>query len=223
MNRFVNVLMLFLFFPAMVLVILIAFDLPLEFLGTSGSQLTYKVEILGGFAALLLFVHLRRSMQRWMGMNLVSQSEKFLWIQEVSPARMRRVVVYNLLETGIFGTIAIGLYLVTPFAWPLSLCFGIVSLDSLVFLLIGKTKRFFRAGITKNAVVVADRDVTVAYFSGLRRVHRHQESLFFEYIKGVQLFFPMDCLQKEHEEDFYRIMQDQVDPEKVFITQRRQD
>ena len=214
--------MLFLFFPAMVLVILIAFDLPLEFLGTSGSQLGYKVEILGGFAALLFFVHLRRSMQRWMGMHLVAQTNKFLWIQEVSPARMRRVVVYNLLETGIFGTVGIGLYLVTPFAWPLTLCFSLVALDSLIFLLLGKSKHYFRSGITKNAVVVADRDVTVAYFSGLRRVHRHQESLFFEYIRGIQLFFPMDCLQKQYEDEFYRILQDQVDSDKVFITQRRQ-
>jgi hypothetical protein len=221
MNRFFNVLILFIFFPAMVVVVIVGFDLPLEFLGVSGSQLPYRFEIFCAFAVMIGLVHTRRSVHRWTGMQLVKQAEKFIWLQPVSKERRKRIVVYNVLESIVFISMLVGIALVCPPAWPLVVVFALMAVDTLLFLCFGMAKNLFRIGITKLAVVVADRDVTVAYFSGLRRVHIHQESLFFEYIKGLQLYFPLDCIVKEHEDTFFNHLQEQLDSDKVFVTNKR--
>ena len=76
-------------------------------------------------------------------------------------------------------------------------------------------------GITSKAVVAADRDVSVLYFSGLRKVSIHQQSIYFDYIKGLQLSFPIDCMEKDQHDVFFNVLEEQVDTEKVFITKLR--
>ena len=76
-------------------------------------------------------------------------------------------------------------------------------------------------GITSKAVVVADRDVSVLYFSGLRKVSIHQQSIYFDYIKGLQLSFPIDCMEKDQHDVFFNVLEEQLDTDKVFVTKLR--
>ena len=76
-------------------------------------------------------------------------------------------------------------------------------------------------GITSKAVVVADRDVSVLYFSGLSKVSIHQQSIYFDYIKGLQLSFPIDCMEKEQHDAFFTVLEEQLNTDKVFITKLR--
>lgn len=87
MNSFVNVILLALTFPLMTLSIIIGFDLPVEFLKTSGNNLTFTNEGFLILAVLMGLIAMRRSVKRWMGMKIVNTTARFLFNFEVSSAR----------------------------------------------------------------------------------------------------------------------------------------
>ncbi len=221
MNRFINAVLLFLFFPTMILAIFVGLDLPIEALRTSGSQLPYRHEIFLGLGIFMMIIIVRRSIRRWMGLNLVNRTAKFIWNEPMSETRIKRVQVYTFLEGFVMVVVAAGLLQLTTVAWlPASaLIFG--ALDGVVFTLVGSRKDRFRAGITSKAVIVADRDVSLVYFSGLRKVSIHQQTIYFDYIKGLQLSIPLDCLTSAQKERFFTTLEDQIDRDKVFITKNR--
>ncbi len=221
MNKFINALLLFILLPTMAFAVIVGFDLPLEFLRTTGSQIIYRFEIFLGFGVLLLIINVRRSVRRWMGMRIVHQTNKFIWNQPVSSERKKRVKVYTILEAFVMLCAGSALYYVTPFAILPAIAFWFTTVDNLIFLWIGTMKEGFRAGITKKAVVVADRDVSVLYFSGLRKVTIHQDSIYFDYIKTLQLSFPLDCIEEGQRDLFFSTLEAQLDPNKVFVTRQR--
>jgi hypothetical protein len=221
MNKFINALLLFILLPTMAFSVVVGFDLPLEFLRTTGGQIAYKFEIFLGFGLLLLIINVRRSVRRWMGMRIVNQTNKFLWNQPVSLERKKRVYVYTILEAFVMLCVGSALYYVTSSAILPAIAFWYATADNLIFLLVGSRKNRFRAGITKKAVVVADRDVSVLYFSGLRKVSIHQDTIYFDYIKTLQLYFPLDCIEKEERDSFFSTLEAQLDPNKVFVTRQR--
>jgi hypothetical protein len=221
MNKFINALLLFILLPTMAFSVIVGFDLPLEFLRTTGGQIIYTFEIFLGFGLLLLIINVRRSVRRWMGMRIVNQTHKFLWNQPVSLERKKRVNVYNVLEAFVMFCVGSALYYVTSAAILPAIAFWYATADNLIFLGIGSMKQRFRAGITKKAVVVADRDVSVLYFSGLRKVTIHQDSIYFDYIKSLQLSFPLDCIEESQRDQFFATLEAQLDPDKVFVTRQR--
>ncbi len=89
------------------------------------------------------------------------------------------------------------------------------------FLLVGLLRKGFRVGVTTKAVIMADRDVQLVYFSGLRKVSIHQDSLYFDYIKDLQLFFPLDSIDPQDRDSFFDSLSDQLDKDKVFVTTKR--
>jgi hypothetical protein len=206
-------------FPALALTVYVGFDLPIEFLKTTGNNLPFKGEIFLGFGAILLIVGGRRSMRRWMGMRMVSQISRFQWNQPMGKTRIRQANMYLNLEALMHLFLAIGTYTVTPQALPISAVYLILGLDHLLFEIYGTSRNKFRVGITKNAIVVADRDVKIIYFSGLRRVSTHQQSLFFDYIKELQIAIPIDTIAAENRASFRETVEQIVDRDKVFFSE----
>jgi hypothetical protein len=203
--------------------ILIGFDISIDMfkIRTTGAQLPYRFEILLGLGLFILIVNVRRSIRRWMGMRLVNQIEKFKWNQPMSEERVKRVRTYNFLEGFVMLFIAITLYIVSPEAWMPAIGFAFCTVDNIIFTLVGVSGKRFRAGITSKAVITADRDVNLVYFSGLRKVTIHQQSMFFDYIKELQLSFPIDCVKEEQRDEFFEVLENQLDRDKVFITKQR--
>lgn len=221
MNKFINALLLFLLFPTMILTIFVGFDLPIESLRTSGKQFPYRFEIFLTIGLLFLIINLRRSIRRWMGMRLVNQVAKFKWNEPMSKERKQRVQVYTLLEALLMLFVGTTLYVVSSEAWMPAIAFWFGTLDNIVFVIIGSMKNRFRAGVTSKAVIVADRDVSLVYFSGLRKISIHQQSLYFDYIKGLQLSIPLDCIVEKEKDNFFDIIEKQIDQNKVFVTKLR--
>jgi hypothetical protein len=221
MNRFINSLLLLLLFPTMGLAIIVGFDLPLEFIGTTGAQLEYKSGIFIGIGILFLLVVLRRSIRRWMGMKLVLQTKKFIWNQPVSKQRKQRIWIYNSLEMFIHACVGMALIGLTTAAWFPAAALLFVTLDNLVFSCVGLALNGFRIGITRKAVISSDREVSLVYYDGLRKVSIHQGSLFFDYIKGLQLHFPLDCITASERDTFFTVLEAELDPKKVFVTRKR--
>lgn len=221
MNRFINALLLFFLLPTMAFTIIVGFDLPLESLRTSGQQIPFRDIIFLSTGIILLTINLRRSVRRWMGLRLVNQIEKFKWNESMSKERLKRVVVYTVLEAVVMAFVGTTLFYVTEEAWMPAIAFWFGALDNIVFLIIGSSKNRFRAGITSKAIIVADRDVNLVYFSGLRKVSIHQQTIYFDYIKNLQLSFPIECIETEQLSSFFLALENQIDRDKVFVTKQR--
>jgi uncharacterized membrane protein YphA (DoxX/SURF4 family) len=203
------------------LAIFVGFDLPIESLHTTGALMPYKKIVFTCLGLLLLIIALRRTVRRWMGMNLVLKTSRFKWNEEAGSERLKRITVYTLMEGVVFLSVAIGLYVVTPYAWLPAVAFATVFLDNIIFLVVGRWKKGFRVGITPKAVIMADRDVQLVYFSGLRKVSIHQDSVYFDYINDLQLNFPIDAIDPQKRDVFFDHLNAQLDRDRVFVTTKR--
>lgn len=217
MNRFINALLLFLFLPTLLLCIYIGFDLPIRIVKTSGANLPYRQEILLGLGLLLFVVVLRRSLRRWMGMRIVSRTEKFRWNVPVSVERKKRVNTYTILESLVLTCAGASLYILTPEAWFPAGALILSAADGIVFMLIASTKNAYRVALSSKALMVADREVVLLYFTGLRKVSIHQQTIYFDYIKDLQLSFPSDCIPEDQREEFFTQLEAQFDPDRVYV------
>lgn len=217
MNKSINIILGLLLIPTMALTIFVGFDLPIEMIKMSGNNLPYKDYVFLGLGVLIMSVIFRRSIRRWMGMRIVNQVKKFKWNAEVSAERKSRVRTYLLLEALVMTFIGIALYEVCETALPAGLAFIIGSIDSIIFAIAGRNGRY-RVGISSKAIIVADREVILIYFTGLRKISAHQQTTFFDYIKGLQLSFPTNCIQEEQKEEFLNVLEAQIDPNRVFFS-----
>ncbi len=218
MNKFINVLLIFVGLPIMLYTIYVGFDLPVGFLNMTGGELPYRFETFLGMGLLFLIINLRRSVRRWMGIRLVNQIQKFKWNSTMSRERITRVNMYNMMEAVIMAFFGIGLYVVSPEAWMpmIGLLFG--SVDNLIFSIYGTSKHKFRTGLTSKALVLADRDVIIIYFKGLRKVSAQQQSIYFDFIKDLQLTFPTNCIKTEEQPAFFDALKATVDQDKVYFS-----
>jgi hypothetical protein len=126
--------------------------------------------------------------------------------------------VYNFLEALVIGTMGYGLYTVSDQAWFPAIALGFCAVDNLLFTIIGIYGKKYRAGVTSKAVILADRDVQVIYFSGLRKVSIHQQSIYFDYIKGLQMNIPVDSIPKDELPAFFSAIESNIDRDKVFFS-----
>jgi hypothetical protein len=60
----------------------------------------------------------------------------------------------------------------------------------------------------------------VLYFSGLRRVEIHQQTVYFEYIEDLQLFFPVNAIDKKDFSSFRNALEDKLNRDKVFFSEK---
>lgn len=217
MNSFVNAILLALTFPLIILTIIVGFDLPVELLRTSGKNLSFVDEAFLILASLMGLIALRRSVKRWMGMKIVNTTDRFLFSFEVSISRKRRVVTYNLIESTVMLFLAFSIYNLTSLALIPTLVLISFSIDNIVFILLGYKGRF-RIGLSSKALIVSDREVTVLYFEGLRKVSIEQQTIYFDYIKELQLSFPTNCIRDEDKATIFKGLNDIVDKEKVMFS-----
>jgi len=218
MNRFINAVILFLTLKTAFVAIYVGFDLPVRFLRTTGAYIPYHEEYFLGMGMLFFVILLRRTYRRWMALRIVGRAQKFLWNQNVSRERKNRVITYSLIEVVVYMFGASGLYFLTESAWlpALALTFG--ALDSFVLIFFTKT---FRVGLSSKALIVADREVVVLYFKGLRKVSVHQQTIYFDYIKDLQLSFPTNCIEPKDQDGFFELLKAQMNPDKVYFTVKK--
>jgi hypothetical protein len=218
MNRAINILLLVLSFPTMAFAIFVGFDLPIEFLHTTAGQLPYRDGIFIGFALVSLLLILRRSASRWMGVGMTRKPERFVWCTDIGSERKKQVRMYLIIEAVIALCFAYAIYTITPESWVVAVVYGLLCLDQLVFLFVAMP--WFRIGVTQKAVVVADRELRVLYFSGLRRVESHQQTIYFEYIEDLQLFFPTNCIPEGKYDEFRGALESRVNRDRVFFSEK---
>ncbi len=215
MNRSINILLIFFSFPAFAFIICVAFDI--HFFNIPIAELPFKFHIFIGVATLLELLIIRRSVSRWVGVGMTRKPEKFLWSTPVSAARKKQVRLFLMMEALLALFAMITVFLLTMEAWPIAVVYGIMFLDQILFLAIAQS--WFRVGITHKAVVVADREVRLLFFSGLRRIETHQQTLYFEYIEDLQLSFPINCIPEGKYSEFKTALEERVNRDRVFFSE----
>ncbi len=197
--------------------IYVGFDLPLTILNTSGAIFPYSEAIFIVLGLIMAFVNIRRSIRRWMGVILVGKVSEYRWNQIVNKERIQRIWTYNMLEAVVMAAVGIALYKLTSLAWMPLIALLFCTLDNIIFSIVGTLGKKFRVGMTSKAILVADRDVNVIYFSGLRRIEKQQDSLYFEYIDDLQLNFPLNCIAEDQKNNFFFQLRDVIDHDKVYV------
>lgn len=215
MNRSINILLIFFSFPAFAFIIFVAFDI--HFFNIPIAELPFKFHIFIGIATLLLLLIIRRSVSRWVGVTMTRKPERFLWSTPVSEERKKQVRLFLIIEALIALFCMITVLSLTTEAWPVAVVYGIMVLDQFAFLVFAQSG--FRVGITHKAVIVADREVRLLFFSGLRRIETHQQTLYFEYIEDLQLFFPVNCIPEGKYGEFRAALEERVNRDRVFFSE----
>jgi hypothetical protein len=217
MNSFINVILLVVSLPTFLLTIFVGYDLPIESLRMQATEIPYLPYIFLGLAAVLFVLSLRRTLRRWSGLYLVNQRSKYVFNAEIKIERKKRVVVYTVLESVILAYLGYAYTAITPLAIAPSIVMYVFSVEGMIFLSYGLLAKKFRVGITSKAVLVADREVSVLYFSGLRQISISQQTVYFEYIGNLQMNFPVDCLDGQNKSDFFETLRGQVDENRVLF------
>jgi hypothetical protein len=215
MNKFINALLLFITLPTALISIYVGFDLPVTFLKTTGANIPYIFEVFLGLGLILMIIIVRRSIRRWMGIKVVSRIDKFKWNEPVSSKRKIRVITYLLLETAVMTFAAGAIYYIADEAWPPALALLLGAIDNFLFAFVSSK---YRVGLSSKALIIADREVIVLYFTGLRKVSIQQQTVYFDYIKDLQITFPSDCIQEDHKVEFFETLEAQLDRDKVFFS-----
>ena len=217
MNSFINVILLLVSLPTFLLTIFVGYDLPIESLRMQATEIPYLPYIFIGLAAVLFVLSLRRTIRRWSGLYLVNQRSKYVFNTEIKLERKKRVVVYTVLESVILAYLGFAYTAITPLAIAPSIVMYVFSVEGMIFLVYGLLAKKFRVGITSKAVLVADREVSVLYFSGLRQISISQQTVYFEYIGNLQMNFPVDCLDGQNKSEFFDTLRGQVDENRVLF------
>lgn len=215
MNSFINLLLLVLSFPTLLFSVFVGFDLPIDFLNTTGKRLPYSNEVYLVLGLILLIIGLRRTIRRWMGVSMVKQVGKFVWNAPISKERRMRVFVYNSIEGVVFLSLSFAHWFLTPSAIFVLLVYLILALDSFIFVMINQAN--FRVGLSSKAILVADREVLLIYLNGLRKVSVSQQTVYFDYSENLQLSFPLDCIEEPQKANFFNALEGQIDRDRVLF------
>ena len=151
---------------------------------------------------------------------MVAKLNRFQWNQPVSGPRKKRVATYNLIEVTVMVVLSYGLYTITKESIVPAIVFLAFGLDSLVFTLVGRNK--YRVGLSSKAILVADREIILIYFVGLRKVAIQQQTVYFDYINNLQLTFPLDCIEEQNKHDFFEALHNVIDKDRVFFSNIQQ-
>ena len=216
MNSFTNSVLLFFSIPLIGFCIYVGYDVQIDFSHLSGAELPFQSYIYLAFGLLFFGLLGWRSVRRWMGVYIVNKTNRFTWNTPISNKRKQRVITYTLLEVLVMSSLAFALY-VTLGLWVFpAAVLMFFSLESIIFLLAGVKGRF-RVGVSSKAIIAADREVVIVYFSGLQKITLGKDSIYFDYIKELQLLFPTDCLEKDQISVFKKEVQKMIDRDKVLI------
>ena len=215
MNKFVNLVTLVVVFPLILFSVYIGLDIPIDSLGITGSEIPYQKEVfyIGTFICGLF--HLLRSVKRWSALKVANKISQFKWSARIGKKRRGRVITYLFLEIFLMLCFSIAFFKLTTSSFSICSLLILSSIDSLFFVVFGKNK--YRISVSSKAIVIADREVQVIYFKGLRKISIHQQSIFFEYIENLQLFFPLNSLEEKDVSIFFNELNKLIDRERVYL------
>ena len=216
MNKLVNVISLLILVPTLLFSVYIGLDIPIDSLGITGQEIPNKESVFLCAAFICFLLHLFRSLKRWTALYIVSQKAQFKFSYKLATKRKYRIITYTFIEVIFLLLLAYAFYTLTITSLAMSCMLVISALDSLLFVVVGFNR--FKVIVTSKAVFIADREVISLYLKGLRKVSIHQQSIYFDYIKDIQLFFPLNCFEEKDVSSFLGTIDKLTDNNKVYFS-----
>jgi hypothetical protein len=220
MNKFFNIWTLIFTIITIPFTLAVGWNNDFSILGWNvpGVEFQYA-DLLFGIAAGVVFVlGVLRASKKWAGINITRQKNRFIFFSNISKSRLNRVVLYNIIEMFFYLIFAFFFIIVMQTAIYLGLVFVLLFLENIINTLFGVFKQTYSIGITSKAIIFVDRDVKALYFKGLKRVSKHQQTIYFEYVNDMVLHIPTNVIPDDAEQEFLKTLQGIVDPSKVYYT-----
>jgi len=183
-----------------------------------GEEFQHKELVFGLSAGLILFLGARRAFKRWGGIRVLKQRKRFQFSSIISPERSKFVVMNNIIEMIFYLLIALVFVYFSREAVLVILVLVILSIDTLINTIFGVAQQKYRIGMTKKAIVSADREIKAIYFKGLKRITKHENMLFFEYINDLVLELPISSIPESRRVEFMELLRSNIDDKKVFYS-----
>lgn len=219
MSKSVNLILTFLVVPTVFLALFIGADL--NALGFIKGDQTPHIEVVFIVIAIISGVLIVwRAFRRWSAYQLFKTEKNFVWAGVASMEHINRMRLYFILESGFFICLAIFFYWATPLTFVLAIVFFVASIENIIFVTLRCNKKFMKAGITKNGLVLANRDLSFFYFTGLTNVSTQNKSIYMEYRNGLCLDFPINAIESKSRSEFLNHFMAAVDKKKVFVSEK---
>ena len=200
MNKSINI------FSAIVVVIycFIAMSIiyDLSFSSYSFKAMPYQKEVCSALTFILLILGVLRAKRRWQGLKDIVKFKQFKFVIPVAKSRMNLGRIFTMVEIVFMGGFIYVLYnlsqLNAELTIPMIVVVSILMAESIFFLArMIKAGNGFNIGVDKKLVAYFDREIYIFYFSGLRRVELHQDLINFQYKGELNLFLPLDAIEKQ--------------------------
>jgi hypothetical protein len=219
MSKAVNLLLTFLIVPTVCLALFVGTDLnALGFIKGLETSFAFEIFLAIGILSGILFVW--RAFRRWMAFRILSNPDQFIWVGSASQKHIKRMRLYFVLEAVFFICLAVYFFLISDLTIVLAVVFALAALENLIFLVLRCNTKFMKAGISKNGLVLANRDLSFFYFSGLIRVSPQNDSIYMEYRNGLCLSFPLDAVKIQERVEFLQHFVNAVDKKNVFVSEK---
>lgn len=220
MNKFFNIWTLIFTVLTIPFVFAVGWNIDFSIFGLNvpGEEFKYADLFFSIAAGIVFALGVLRASKKWAGINITRQKNRFIFYTNISESRMKRVVLYNVLEMSFFLIFAFFFLVIMQTAIYLGLVFILLFLENLINTIFGVFKQTYSIGITSKAIIFVDRDVKAIYFKGLKKVSKHQQTIYFEYVNDLVLHIPTNIIPVEREDEFLKTLQGVVDPNKVFYT-----
>jgi hypothetical protein len=219
MSKAVNLLLTLMVVPTVFLALFIGADL--NALGVIKGNETKHIDLIFNIIAVASGILLVwRAFRRWSAYQLFKTEKNFVWVGVASMEHINRMRLYFVLESIFFICLSIFFYWATPLTFLLALVFLTAAIENFIFVLLRCNKTYMKAGITKNSLVLANRDLSFFYFTGLTNVSTQNKSIYMEYRNGLCLDYPINAISKEQRSEFLKHFIAGVDKKKVFVSEK---
>lgn len=222
MNKGINIVLIFILFKFFVASILVGFDLNV-FGFFEGVETPYLNEIYLVGSGLIALILGFRTVNRWFGLRIFKHKEKFTWMGSISAERISRVRLYLILENLYLFLLGIFFIKISPFSLILGWVCVAGFVEAVLFILLKTNPKSMKSGLTKQALIIGDRDVKIFYFTGLRKVTVLQDTVYMEYKDDLTLSFATSSIQKKDRADFKTHFLSLVNTDKVFVSEKFKD
>lgn len=201
MNKVINIFSGITMAVFCILVMAITYDLSISST-VSLKDLAYKEEICGGFALVILLLGVLRMRRRWQGFRDMKKFNNFTHVFYISKSAKNLSLLFTLVETGFIAALLFFMYSITKlepaYVVPMLIVLAILFIDNVIFLTrIQAGGNSFRIGINDKVVAYFNREMHLYYYTGLKRIEKHQDMINFQYKEDLNLFLPLDVIQQK--------------------------
>jgi hypothetical protein len=218
MNKLINLLSIVVLIPSAFLAFAIVNEL--EFWPEkSAAHLPYQKQIYTAVFAFILIINLFRVYQKWSIIRAFWKINNFKIRIPAQKSWYTSKSVSNWLE--VLYALAFGYFFTQlgDLTKNLGLALLFFGAENIFYIIWVRTKNLYAVAINKKAMILLDRQFSAFYFHGMRKMEKDFDQIYFEYMDGLQLKFPMKSLGKEDQKKVIEIVMESINQDKVYVDQ----